>query len=73
MLALKHFEVYVSGSYPVTIFTDHNPLSFLSKFRNKNRRLTRWSLQLQDLNINIQYKKGSDNKVADALSRGISD
>ena len=73
VLALKHFEVYVSGLHPVTILTDHNPLLFLNKFRNKNRRLTRWSLELQDLNIVIKYKKGTDNKVADALSRVMVD
>ena len=73
VLALKHFEVYVSGLHPVTILTDHNPLLFLNKFRNKNRRLTRWSLELQDLNIIIKYKRGTDNKVADALSRVMVD
>ena len=30
VLALQHFEVYVSaGEYPLTVYTDHNPLTFL--------------------------------------------
>ncbi len=41
ILALQHFEVYVtSGQFPVEVFTDHNPLTFLSKIKNKNQRLT---------------------------------
>ncbi len=45
LLSLQHFEVYVgSSSIPVLIFTDHNPLIFLSRMRNANQRLMRWSL-----------------------------
>ena len=74
LLALQHFDVYVCNSLtPVTVFTDHNPLVFLSKFRNKNKRLTRWSIELQDYNLDIKHVKGSDNKIADALSRGFPD
>ena len=36
--------------------------------KNKNQRLFRWSLALQD----IQHIPGSDNLVADALSICIS-
>ena len=49
ILALQHFEVYVaSGQFLVEVFTDHNPLTFLSKMKDKNQRLTRWSLFLQE-------------------------
>ena len=34
VLALQHFDVYVSSSYvPLVVFTDHNPLTFLSKIK----------------------------------------
>lgn len=70
LLALQHFEVYVSSSpAPTVVFTDHNPLVFLSRMRNNNQRLMRWSLLLQDFNIDIQHLRGADNVVADALSR----
>jgi len=36
---------------------------------SSNQRLLRWALKLQDYNIQIQHIKGSDNVVADALSR----
>ena len=68
ILALEHFDVYVSGT-KITVFTDHNPLTFLSKMKNKNQRLTRWSLLLQEYNLDIRHVSGKDNIVADALSR----
>ncbi len=40
VLALHHFEVYIgSSSLPVTVFTDHNPLIFLSCMKNLNQRI----------------------------------
>lgn len=38
LLALQHFEVYVgSSSVPVVVYTDHNPLVFLSRMYNQNQ------------------------------------
>ena len=34
---------------------------------NHKQRLMRWALQVQDRNLVIKHKKGSDNIVADAL------
>lgn len=73
LLALQHFEVYVGSSVlPVQVFTDHNPLVFLSQMRNSNQRLMRWSLLVQDFNLEISYKKGKENVLADTLSRALS-
>lgn len=71
LLALQHFEVYVgSGSFPVTVYTDHNPLVFLNQMYNSNQRLMRWALLAQSYNLVIHHKRGADNVVADTLSRG---
>ena len=72
VLALEHFDVYL-GSTPFTIkvYTNHNPLTFLKTMQNKNQRLVRWSLALQEYNLEIQHIPGSENVVADALSRCI--
>jgi hypothetical protein len=59
LLSLRHFEV----------FTDHNPLVFVSKFRNKNRKLSGWHLCLQEYNLNIHHIAGRNNVVVDILSR----
>lgn len=71
LLALQHFEVYVgSSSSPVIVYTDHNPLVFLAQMYNHNQRLMRCALLIQPYNLEIRHKKGVDNVVADALSRG---
>jgi transposase InsO family protein len=71
ILALTHFEVYISSSavHPIIVFSDHNPLTFIDKVRCKNQRLLRWSLMLQEFNIEIRHIRGKDNIIADALSR----
>ena len=57
--------------HPILVFTDHNPLTFIHKMRNKNQRLTRWSLMLQEYDVIIRHIKGKDNVIADALSRSF--
>ena len=68
ILSLQHFSVYVS-SVPVVVFTDHNPLTFLSSLQCPNQRLIHWALMLQSYNLDIRHIKGRDNVVVDALSR----
>jgi hypothetical protein len=70
VLALNHFDVYLNWSpTPIKVFSDHNPLTFLNKMKNKNQRLVRWSLMLQEYNLDIKHIKGKDNVIPDALSR----
>ncbi|KAJ8035392.1 hypothetical protein HOLleu_22614 [Holothuria leucospilota] len=70
ILGLQHFDVYLgTTSFPITVYTDHNPLTFLSKMKNKNQRLMRWSLFLQSYNVDIKHIKGKNNVVPDSLSR----
>ena len=69
-LALQHFEVYLtSSSSPTVVFSDHNPLIIIHKMKNKNQRLLRRSLLLQEYNLDIRHIKGKDNIISDALSR----
>ena len=61
ILALQHFEVnIVSSDAPIVIFSDHNPLTFIHKMKNKNQHLLRWSLMLQEHNLHIRHIKGKD-------------
>ena len=70
ILAIQQFEVYLTSSTsPIVVFSDHNPLSFLHKLKNKNQRLLRWTLLLQEFNLDIRHIKGKDNIIPDALSR----
>ena len=72
VLALEHFDVYLGSTpFKIKVYTDHNPLTFLKTMKNKNQRLVRWSLALQEYNLEIRHIPGSENVVADALSRCI--
>ena len=72
VLSLKHFEVYLSTpTQTITVYTDHNPLVFIQKMKNQNQRLLRWSLILQEFDIEVIHVKGKDNIIADALSRRL--
>ena len=42
VLASKHFDFYISAAmFPMQVYTDHNPLVFLAKMKNKYQRLQR--------------------------------
>ena len=70
IFALQYFDIYVAAAGgSVNCFTDHNPLTFLHKIKNKNHRLMQWSLLLQQYCLDIQHIRGRDNIIADALSR----
>ena len=53
------------------IQSDHKPLQWLHRMKDKNQRLLRWSLALQEVSYKAEYKKGILNSNADALSRAF--
>ena len=65
--ATKQFRHYLLGR-PFTVVTDHAPLQWLSAQKMEGL-LCRWALALQEYDFHIEYKKGSSNSNADALSR----
>jgi len=70
LTALDKFDVYVNNPCNcIHVFSDHNPLSFVNKMKNRNQRLTRWALALQPYNLSIHHISGKDNVIADFLSR----
>lgn len=71
LLSIEHFRGYVEGSHFVLI-TDSSALTFImrSKWRTSSR-LSRWSLSLQQYDMNIVHRRGKDNVVPDALSRSV--
>ncbi|XP_064467809.1 uncharacterized protein LOC135378652 [Ornithodoros turicata] len=68
MFALNKFDMYLDGA-KFAIQTDHQALTWLSRLKNPAGRLARWSLTLQRYDFSIEYRRGTSNKVADALSR----
>ncbi|PIK33572.1 hypothetical protein BSL78_29612 [Apostichopus japonicus] len=69
ILSVGHFEVYLNGPYQTVVYTDHNPLVYINKFKNKSARLMRWSILLQGYDLKIVHIPGKENICADALSR----
>ena len=70
VFALERFHHYVYG-YTATVQTDHKPsVSVWKKYIMCNSpRRQRLLLRLSQYDLNIEYLKGKDNVVADALSR----
>lgn len=68
--SLNHFAVYLLATrFQIDVLTDHNPLVFIQKTKDKNARILRWSLLIQDFDICVSHIRGKDNVVADCLSR----
>lgn len=65
---LEKFETYLRGS-KVIIKTDHKALIFVKNWRLYNARVTRWINYLEQFDYEVQHIKGSENVVADVLSR----
>ncbi|RDX70136.1 Retrovirus-related Pol polyprotein from transposon 17.6, partial [Mucuna pruriens] len=68
MFSLDKFRSYLLGSR-IIIFFDHAALRYLLKKLDAKPRLIRWMLLLQEFNIEIRDKKGTENSVADHLRR----
>ena len=68
VLSVRVFRVYF-GSNSVKVYTDHNPLTFLQRMASHNQKLLRWSLEIQQYNLEILHRSGKDNLLPDLLSR----
>ncbi len=68
--ALKHFRAIIPG-YPITVLTDHTPVTELFQGRNLTGRLVRWYLTIQEFGPTFKYLQGRANVVGDSLSLSL--
>ncbi|GMF35753.1 unnamed protein product [Phytophthora fragariaefolia] len=73
LLAMKYtlakFQVYLLGSRPFVVYTDHASLGTAIKSPHIWQRMARWLSFFAEYNFQVAYKPGRPNVVADALSR----
>ena len=75
MLAIAYgcerFHDYLFGQDKVEVETDHKPLEAIFKkpIHKAPPRLQRMLLRVQPYSLHVQYKKGAELYIADALSR----
>jgi hypothetical protein len=68
VFAFEKFRSYIVNS-KVIVYTNHAEIKYLLSKKDAKPRLIRWILLLQEFDVKIRDKKGSENVVADHLSR----
>ena len=65
--ALQKYKYWIFGTH-IILYSDHNPITFLTESTPKSSKLMRWSLALQEFDVEFRYRCGKFNEAADCLS-----
>ena len=68
IFALKLFSWIIHGSR-ILVYSDHDPLQYITKSAPVSAKLMRWSIALQQFELRVLHVAGRNNPVADMLSR----
>ena len=66
--SIKHFQTYLLGRHS-KVCTDNNPLTYFLTSPNMDDTKQRWINELPKYDFSLEYQKGKNNTVANALSR----
>ena len=64
----KRFAFYITGA-KTTVHSDHKPLKYFFKGEMNIAKLDRWSLELQEFDISLEFIQRKLNKVTDVILR----
>jgi len=59
--ALNKYRCWLFCSPTVHIYSDHNPLLYITESAAKSSKLTRWALALAEFHISFHYRPGALN------------
>ena len=65
--SVKKFTFYITGAKTM-VFSDHKPLKNFFEEGMNITKLDRWSLELQEFDISLEFIQGKLNTVADVIS-----
>ena len=68
LLAVGGVTSWIFGT-DVCVYSDHNPLLYLTESVPKSAKLMLWALALQEFSVTFKYRAGRANVAADCLSR----
>ena len=68
MHALAKFKQYLVGAKFI-VRIDHDSLKYFLEQKDLNERKQKWVSKIQAYDFDIEFVKGKNNVVADALSR----
>ena len=65
--SVKKFTFYITGA-KTTVFSDHKPLKNFFKGGMNITKLDRWSLELQEFDVSLEFIQGKLKTIADIIS-----
>uniref|UniRef100_A0A674CNJ5 Gypsy retrotransposon integrase-like protein 1 n=1 Tax=Salmo trutta TaxID=8032 RepID=A0A674CNJ5_SALTR len=66
--ALESLKYYLLGRH-FTLISDHAPLTWMHRAKEKNARVMRWFLSLQPFHFDLKHRAGKEMGNVDGLSR----